>query len=279
MSSRCSGAWFGAAASSLLPSAQSLSWGSCKLVFSGSALSPCELSLNGCRIAGLTCNLPLRTHSLVLFLIYYPEEMRYERSIALPGRTRRPGTSDGEDGDASGGSSGFSDDVEDLDSVGSHIEENYSGIQAPGESQLTYDTPTHSAVQRIADEDEETSNSAFARLVPTFWPIWKAPPGHGGAAGGPAGRQTASGGFTAPGASGIRSTVPARSLDQLLRVPGSGSGNNSGTATPQPVAPQPRTPSQTAVRAWKKALKKRSKRRTAEWSLSLALAWVVAIHL
>ncbi|KDN52925.1 hypothetical protein K437DRAFT_253557 [Tilletiaria anomala UBC 951] len=207
---------------------------------------------------------------LALFLIYYPKELRYERSIALPGRTRRPRLLAEDDDTSSGGSSAWSDDVEDLDSLDSHIQENYSGIQAVGSgvSAVGIGTPTQSAVARITEEAQaDASSSAFARLVPTFWPIWKAPQTEGAALG-PPGRQTASGAYAVPGMPSAPGPMDQSNQpgSNLLQVPQTGSPAH------------PRTPSQTAVKAWKKALRKKSKRRTAEWSLSLALAWVVALH-
>ncbi len=219
--------------------------------------------------------LTLCFHSLVLFLIYYPKELRYERAISLPGRTRRPGATDGDVSDDSSG--GWSDEVEDIDSLGSHFADNYSGVNVSGVSASGVEgLPTESAVQRFQDDhirghDDEVSSSAFARLVPTFWPMWKAPPGSGqaGRPGAPAGRAGAT--YTPPGAaspSGLQ--APRGDGSNLLRnaLDNAQAQQNTNNAT-----------NNAAMRAWKKSIRRKTKRRTAEWSLSIGLAWVVLLHL
>ena len=208
--------------------------------------------------------------------------LRFERAIALPGR------SDINEDEA--GDSAWSEDVADLEDGDSQFEQNYSNLHLPDDSGFSVSgiegTPTDSAVQRYHDEEfrgqiEDHSSSAFARLVPAFWPMWKAPPKSEPAArrpvpaaalGAPSGRQTASGSYSPIGVGDApsplnRPVVPSGDGSQLLHM-----ALNNAHAQHHG---RPAGTGQTALRAWKQ----KTRRRSAEWSLSVALAWVVLLHL
>ncbi|KAJ9477165.1 hypothetical protein PHBOTO_000823 [Pseudozyma hubeiensis] len=225
----------------------------------------------------------------VLFLIYYPAEQKYERAIALPQRdhqdrrlraqarsaarraaaernipsqideepaslavpakTSRTVAASSADDASSAGS-----DNSDLDSVDSHIAQNYanppahvadddSSEDAHDEHQNDEDDPeslSHADDSAISRRD--ASSSAFSRLAPAFWPMWKAPNG------------------------------------EVIQAPGRPGRSSNGRAmlTNAPRGMQ-RIDRQRRAKLAKKTLRTR-KRRTEEWSLALALAWVVLIH-
>ena len=231
----------------------------------------------------------------VLFLIYYPLDQRYERAIALPRRDQQdrrlraqarraarraaaerhiPSQIDEESnnltvpaetsrslvGASTTDTSSAGSDNSDLDSVDSHIAQNYANpsAQADGDDSSdddleethddnrdteallhVNDSADHSAISR-----RDASSSAFSRLAPTFWPMWKAPNGEQERSH-PSGRAQRS-----SNARGILSNAP-RGMQRIERL--RRAKNNQ------------------------KMLRMR-KRRTEEWSLALALAWVVSIH-
>ncbi|TKY90051.1 hypothetical protein EX895_000049 [Sporisorium graminicola] len=228
----------------------------------------------------------------VLFLIYYPVDQRYERAIALPPerdhtdrrlraqarkaarraaaerqaaasassnqerlaapvRTSRNLVSASADDASSAGS-----ENSDLDSVDSHIAQNYT-TQTPKAGDDTSSDEAHDQ-EREDDFDPEAlshpdhsaisisrrdaSSSAFSRLAPTFWPMWKAPNG------------------------------------ETAQAPGRGSqrADSRGVLSNAPRGMQ-RIERQRRAKLGKRLLRTR-KRRTEEWSLALSLAWVVLIH-
>ncbi|SPO20540.1 uncharacterized protein UTRI_00016 [Ustilago trichophora] len=226
----------------------------------------------------------------VLFLIYYPADQRYERAIALPerdqqdrrvraqarnaarraaadrqlpshstdstGRLTAPAkTSRSFIGATADDASSVGSDNSDLDSIDSHIAQNYAThpTQSNGDDTssdggededqdhghdpeaLLQPTPHNSSSAR------DVSSSAFSRLVPTFWPMWKAP-----------GNQDA-GASDHPRSSNRR--------DLLSNAPRG----------------MRRIERQRRAKIGHRTLRTR-KRRTEEWSLALALAWVVLIH-
>ncbi|EST09670.1 Cystinosin/ERS1p repeat [Kalmanozyma brasiliensis GHG001] len=230
----------------------------------------------------------------VLFLVYYPAEQKYERAITLPdrdqqdrrvrtrarnaarkaaaGRQAPPSNSNTDDAgrltapaNATGGLSGApTDDTSsvgsgnsDLDSVDSHIAQNYAAapIQAADDDSSDNDAEEE---ENIHDHDPEAqahsgdhsaislawdaSSSAFTRLVPAFRPMWKAP---------------GSGNATVPGRQGSTS-------------------NGRGLLSNAPRGMR-RIERQRRAKTNQRAVRTR-KRRTEEWSLSLSLAWVVLIH-
>ncbi|CDR88329.1 uncharacterized protein SPSC_04156 [Sporisorium scitamineum] len=228
---------------------------------------------------------------LALFLIYYPADQKYERAIALPERDqndrrlRAPArkaarraaaerqtpssTSRNQDRlaapaqssrslvavsthDASSASSEHSD----LDSVDSHIAQNYTNPTPQAADDTSSDEghdqerqddfdpealshPDHSA---ISISSRDASSSAFSRLAPAFWPMWKAPNG------------------------------------ETVRPPGRASqcSDGRGILSNAPRGMQ-RIDRQRRAKIGKRLLRTR-KRRTEEWSLALSLAWVVLIH-
>ncbi|CAD6945763.1 hypothetical protein CF336_g5710 [Tilletia laevis] len=189
---------------------------------------------------------------LVLFLVYYPKELRYDRPngtyYVQPPNDSALGSTHSHLTQTTDGGPG------DLDSLDSHIAANYSGITSPGESGL----------------EGPSSGSAFERLVPTFWPMWKAPKRQQQALSAHEEDEeeeeeededqeemlsdVEEGGESDVGASGLQA--------------GDGSGQNGERAALLGI------PSE--MRGWRK--KRGAKRRTAEWSLALALAWVVVLH-
>ncbi|CAO1629794.1 unnamed protein product [Parajaminaea phylloscopi] len=223
---------------------------------------------------------------LALFLIYYPVERRYERSIALPKRNRLSsfvgGSSRGVSlgGDGRGNEDEEEDDddddssIGDIDSVGSHIANNYStfantrgsdaAVSEAGEPHVRVtasDSPDSSALaSRFAGVRDNTpaSSSAFDRLVPTFWPMWRA----------------SAQGRTAP------SPGSGQSSSHVEHVGGTQSAD-AGARRPSGGAVQDRRSSRSALLGAPKGLKhkrRRVKHKTEEWGLAQALAWVVAIH-
>ncbi|KAN0066486.1 hypothetical protein ACQY0O_000580 [Thecaphora frezii] len=240
---------------------------------------------------------------LVLFLIYYPKELRYERAIALPesaleeaetedarARARRAAkrvsslranssanertpilsgsaraqkkalTSSGKstDGDLSSGT-----ENSDLDSVDSHIAKNYSSINPQADEADTSSDEGDEQQNDVEDEQEfganasglsytrEASSSAFSRLTPTFWPMWKAPaPGSG--------MEPIQEGRVALPSQKRRSRhqeLLAGAPRGLRRIESERRGKMSARRTFKP-----------------------RQRKTEEWSLALALSWIVLIH-
>ncbi|KAK0556939.1 hypothetical protein OC846_000783 [Tilletia horrida] len=190
---------------------------------------------------------------LVLFLVYYPKELRYDRHRAaayVPVDADAPnssavgsvhshltGTTDGGPGD--------------LDSLDSHIAANYSGITSPGASGV----------------DGPASGSAFANLVPSFWPMWKAPK-----------KRPLSAHEEEEDGEEDEDDEEEEELLSDVEEAGESQVGASGLQPGQNGADE-RTallsiPAE--MRLWRH--KRGSKRRTPEWSLALALAWVVALH-
>ena len=208
--------------------------------------------------------LTLAMHSFVLFLVYYPRELRYERAIALTGPSRLLSDQDVADGYES-------DSSADLDSLDSHIAENYSsmdvGAGQEGQSGLSTgeESPEASALasRLLAEEEDERSSSAFSRLVPTFWPVWKAPRKASPLAAGEgnyAGEQ-----LPANATSQARDAAAGQGAQQYEQQEG---------LLPDSVSRQDHLGVPRELRK-----KRRVKRRTKEWGLSLSLAWLVAFHL
>lgn len=232
----------------------------------------------------------------VLFLVYYPRDLRYERSIALSG---------GPDGDGEEDASDSSES--DLDSIDSHIAENYSradgdatdssftgaspsavaeGAAASGvtaDSSAGHSPDASGIASRITiddddeDDDNERSSSAFSRLVPTFWPVWKAP------------RKYAPSPLTKV-VSTNGEQLPANATSQAAGAgatsSGSPSANGNGQASEANIAaasapadhlapPRVRLQVPTGLRRKRRRVKVRSP----EWNLALSLAWLVAFHL
>ncbi|KAK0529674.1 hypothetical protein OC842_004168 [Tilletia horrida] len=191
---------------------------------------------------------------LVLFLVYYPKELRYERAHpayladapndSAVGSTHShvTGTTDGGPGD--------------LDSLDSHIAANYSGITSPGASGV----------------DGPASGSAFERLVPSFWPMWKAP------------KRQALSAHEEEGDDDEEDDEEEEEellsdVEEVGESQVGASGVNNGRAAVATAEDGERAallgiPDE--MRAWRR--KRGPKRRTPEWSLALALAWVVALH-
>jgi len=187
---------------------------------------------------------------LVLFLVYYPKELRYERPhsayIVDPPNDSALGNTHGHVTGTPDGGPG------DLDSLDSHIAANYSGITSPGASGV----------------DGPASGSAFERLVPSFWPMWKAPK-----------RQALS---AHEEEDDEEEDDEDEEEEELLSDVEEGQESEVGASGVHPgtaVHNGERTALlgiPTEMRAWRR--KRGAKRRTAEWSLALALAWVVAVH-
>lgn len=136
--------------------------------------------------------------------------------------------------------------------------------------------------QERENHNEAASSSAFSRLVPTFWPVWKAP-----------GAQNDEGdasSFTinndssyvatpnAPihGANGAPTSISGTPMggenQSLLGVPAGSSASafarSGGNALLAPL-----------LKAKHKRRRRSTKQRTPEWSLALAMAWATGIHL
>lgn len=196
-----------------------------------------------------------------LFLIFYPRELRYERAITLTGPSRQLTAEDVANGYES-------DSTGDLDSVDSHIAENYStfenvaGTQGDA-SEFTNggDSPDASgAISRLlAEEEEERSSSAFSRLVPTFWPVWKAP------------RKPSP---LAQNGSYNAERLPANALPQDGIAEANAEEEQQQDLLPHSIDRQAQLGVPRELRR-----KRRVKRRTKDWGLALSLAWLVAFHL
>lgn len=206
----------------------------------------------------------------VLFLAYYPTELRWERSIALTGPSRQLSAQDVADGYES-------DSSGDLDSVDSHIAENYSSYNVDDDmaaarraSQTSnVDSPGESGLaSRFLNEEEEDerSSSAFSRLVPTFWPVWKAPrkPSPLAATSGSyAGERIPTNATEeARGIINAPETVMEETEEEALAEQRDNTDRHVQIAVP------------TGLRK-----KRRVRRRSKEWGLSLSLAWLVLFHL
>lgn len=228
----------------------------------------------------------------VLFLVYYPADQRYERAIALPerdqddrrlraqarvaarraaagrqlpshstdstGRLAAPTKSSRTlEGATAGDASSAGSDNSDLDSVDSHIAQNYANPTPQANGDDTSSDGGDDDEEDDLDHDPEAlllpgdhtnsssrdvSSSAFSRLVPTFWPMWKA-----------------------PGSGNVEAT------DRRNRSP-----NTRGVLSSAPRGMR-RIERERRAKLGQKTLQTR-KRRTEEWSLSIALAWVVLIH-
>ncbi|KAI3481511.1 hypothetical protein L1887_56058 [Cichorium endivia] len=230
----------------------------------------------------------------VLFLIYYPADQRYERAIALPqreqtdhrvrararkaartaakGRGSQAHATDSTGllaapakssrslvGASADDTSSVGSENSDLDSVDSHIAQNYGATSAQAnpddtssdEAQDEDDLDTESQFllpNHAADaHHRDVSSSAFSRLVPTFWPMWKAPNGSSSS--------SSSNNAARPSARSSQSGTRASNLPRDM----------------QRIARERR------AKAGQRKLRTR-KRRTEEWSLALALAWVVLLH-
>ncbi|PWZ03041.1 hypothetical protein BCV70DRAFT_10509 [Testicularia cyperi] len=236
----------------------------------------------------------------ILFLVYYPKDLRYERAIALPEQeqqaqlqqdriarararkaAKRASAKRSRDDEAApaklavpqskssmrnstdDASSGGSENS-DLDSIDSHIAANYAanGSGAAEDPATSSDEGDDSNAAEVhaeeLDEDEDdvealrpsrtrrhvssarpdASSSAFSRLAPTFWPMWKAP------------------GSNEPQAGS------AQSSQQLVASAPRGMRRIERERRAKLSSRRPKT----------------RKRKTEEWSLAIALAWVVLIH-
>ncbi|SNX81335.1 uncharacterized protein MEPE_00040 [Melanopsichium pennsylvanicum] len=264
-----------------------LQWGIVRCCSSLSTLK-CSESLLGILQVGLQWFMFATV--LVLFLIYYPADQRYERAIALPHRDQQdrrlrsqarkaarraaavrqvPSHSTESTGRLAAPSkapralaSTSTDDISsagsdnsDLDSVDSHIAQNYASIPAQRDGDDTSsdggdddDQDHHRDPEALLQptrfnnsHPRDVSSSAFSRLAPAFWPMWKAP----GSDNTGASQQTRS-----SAQRGILSNAP-RGIRRIER--------------------------QRRAKIGQRAIRTR-KRRTEEWSLAVALAWVVLIH-
>ncbi|SPC65018.1 uncharacterized protein UHOD_00063 [Ustilago sp. UG-2017b] len=229
----------------------------------------------------------------VLFLIYYPADRRYERAIALPERdeddrrlraqarlaARRaaagrqiPSHSTNSAGRLAASTktsrplvgataedvTSADSDNSDLDSVDSHIAQNYANTAPRTNGDDTSSNGDDDHEEEDLDHDTEAllhpgyhttfssrdvSSSAFSRLVPTFWPMWKA-----------------------PGSGNVDAS------EQRNRS----SNTRGGVLVGAPRGIR-RIERERRAKMDHKTLRTR-KRRTEEWSLAVALAWVVLIH-
>lgn len=241
---------------------------------------------------------PLYSLSLILFLVYYPKELRYEHSISLSRQVRNQSGFSTSSSSPSH-SSIDSEDQEDLDSLDSHIANNYSTF-SPGESGIGSNLPpnaiTSSAAgpsgakglaarlkKREREDQEAASSSAFSRLVPTFWPVWKAPQDQHGL-------EEDESGFTGVGGSSYVGTPNSNLHGAPSSVAPTPTGNgNAGESTSllgPPLASGSAFAKSSAnallaplLRAKYKRRTRSTKQRTPEWSLALAMAWVTGIHL
>lgn len=231
------------------------------------------------------------TFRLVLFLVYYPIDKRYERSIALP-HSRSSEMAEDMDGVYDEDDDADDSSIGDIDSVGSRIAVNYSNFtggqsadnygdhvswatpSAASGSQLhqtATESPDSSAMaSRFAgpEDNDPASSSAFDRLVPSFWPMWKATARKplGPSRLGPG--LLPSAGLTSPAdtdGSQVRAQPVASRADRA-----SGSALQGRKSSRQVLLGAPNS---------LRIRRRRVKHRTPEWSLAQALAWVVVIHL
>lgn len=194
---------------------------------------------------------PSPRRSFVLFIIYYPRELRYEKIVAVA-RGRAAGVvaagdeedgSDDEDGDSDDGSS-----IGDIDSVGSHIAANYSTFNGSGSTNSGHPAASTSAAaanstSKPADSSAAASSTATSR---SLWPSWlSSNAGHSSAK--PAG--------LGPGLL----SAPHRPSDRSALL----------TSAPRALRSRKRRPGNRV---------RKIKHKTPEWSLAIALAWIVAIH-
>ncbi|EPQ32214.1 uncharacterized protein PFL1_00411 [Pseudozyma flocculosa PF-1] len=242
----------------------------------------------------------------VLYLMYYPKELRYEQAIALPvsaqedaeaeqarARARRaarkvaakrmgqstdertqlldaPSASIRRKGKRSGKST--DEDVSsgsensDLDSVDSHIAQNYSTLNVPdnGGNDTSSDEGERDADEAAVDVADasafhsdgsafrrETSSSAFSRFAPAFWPMWKAP-------------ASGRGGMDAIEEGRVSDPAQKRQRHQELLA-----------GAPRGLR---RIDTERRNRLAARRVPKTRQRKTEEWGLAVALAWVVLIH-
>jgi uncharacterized protein with PQ loop repeat len=234
----------------------------------------------------------------VLFIIYYPKGLRYERAIVLQGEQQallanaRHLEDEGvEDDESSNG---------DLDSMDSHIASNYihqAAVNDEAAENSAYDVGAVSglttqtdgsggddsalASRLDVDGDDERSSSAFSRLVPTFWPVWKAPPKKYSPS--PLSKVAA----TEPAPPSTLLQVPSHLTMSSTNTPSAGSGSATpDIADPEAEANHRRVRGNEAAHVriaapevLRKPLRKRKvKTRSQEWSLAMSLAWIVLIH-
>jgi len=217
--------------------------------------------MNRCSSNDLT-----QLRSFVLFLAYYPRELRYERAITLTGPSRQLTAEDVADGYES-------DSTGDLDSLDSHIAENYSSFDGvagqEGNSSLSAndESPEASglASRFMADEEDERSSSAFSRLVPTFWPVWKAP------------RKSSP--LAAGNGDYAGEQLPANATSQARGAEDGTEADEADEEAQEHLLPNSVDRQDQLGVPRELRRKRRVKRRTKEWGLALSLAWLVAFHL
>lgn len=241
-------------------------------------LGACAESLLGIVQVGLQWLLFMSV--ALLFLVYYPKELRYERVVTLEGPERGIlATYDGEEDDASSGG--------DLDSIDSHIVGNYGqsgasdgamldGAGYSGVTAQTDDSGGDSALASRLDlnSDDERSSSAFSRLVPTFWPVWKAPRKFNPS---PLGKVSATESLP-PNATTAAISAAAAEGSQEAPTPEEEEVDQQGrrTTIPDGDSAHVRIHAPQALR--KPPRKRRIKAKSPEWSLALSLGWIVAFH-
>ncbi|PWN32151.1 uncharacterized protein FA14DRAFT_162386 [Meira miltonrushii] len=241
-------------------------------------LGACAESLLGIVQVGLQWLLFMSV--ALLFLVYYPKEFRYERMVSLEGPERGIlATYDAEDDDASSGA--------DLDSIDSHIAENYgregasdvAGIDGAGISGVTAQTDDSAGESALAsrldlNSDDERSSSAFSRLVPTFWPVWKAPRKVNPS---PLGKVAATETLP-PNATPAAVSAAAAQSSQEAPIPQEEVqvDQHGRRFIPDGDSAHVRIHAPQALR--KPPRKRRIKTRSPEWSLALSLGWIVAFH-
>lgn len=171
-----------------------------------------------------------------------------------------------------------SDSSGDLDSIDSHIAENYSGVihsaavEGAATSGVTSngneESPgTSGLASRVTiDEGDERSSSAFSRLVPTFWPVWKAPKKYS-----PSPLSKVSGDGERHSAEDTEEFPSATDDQGPLSPSGDVSEDRDTSHRPEQHV---RLDIPAGLRRRRKV-----KRQSAEWSLALSLAWLVAFHL
>lgn len=268
---------------------------------------------------------------LALFLVYYPVEKRYERTILLPPRrhtrTISTGTAASTDVDEDppedrrGDEEDDDDDdddssIGDIDSIGSHIAANYStfdqsGSPAARSSTLPSDAAprggaSSSVVSRSAagaeasglydssgasspgasdlasrfttveDSAAPTSSSAFDRLVPSFWPVWRASKSTSTATKNPGPSRLGPGISPNSNQDSSAAGIPP-AQEQFLEVPASSKRPNTGRRKSSGRDGERQVLLQ-APRGLKLKRRRKVKRRTEEWRLAIALSWLVVLH-
>lgn len=248
----------------------SLQWGVVRCCMSLTA-GKCLESLLGIFQVGLQWLLFVSV--LVLFLVYYPKDLRYERSIALPPTGPRPFESgvvlEDEEEEETG-------DDESSDGAGESGVAGYSTFSQNGTPDQSNWTIGESAVASRfagADENDPASSSAFDRLVPTFWPVWKAPA-----------RKNPGPSRLGPGV--LPATGPNAEHHVGLPVSYGGDLPPNATAaargnaeTSSGIQNGSRRGSRSALLSRGHRRSRRIKHKTPEWSLAVALGWVTVLHL